>query len=286
MSPSLQDLEGGGVAVVTGGAGGIGLACARSFGTRYPIVLADSSAERLAAAIADLRADGVDATGKVCDIADAADVGRLAASVEGQGSLAVLAHCAGLSPSMSDARTILAVNLAGTLHVLESFLPLAREGTVAICIASIAAHRGAVRDYDARLAAIDEPGSVERLAAGIDDPRIAYAVSKRGVVLQVERRAAAWAERGARIVALSPGLVGDTPMGRLEAPAGAKHLTSASALGRAARADEVAAVAELLASPAAGYVTGCDLRVDGGAVAGLRHHAAADVARHWDTAMG
>jgi NAD(P)-dependent dehydrogenase (short-subunit alcohol dehydrogenase family) len=53
-------------------------------------------------------------------------------------------------------------------------------------------------------------------------------------------------------------------------------------LGRFASADEIAAVAEFLCQPAAGYMTGCDVLVDGGAVAGLRYHATEDARRAWD----
>jgi NAD(P)-dependent dehydrogenase (short-subunit alcohol dehydrogenase family) len=73
------------------------------------------------------------------------------------------------------------------------------------------------------------------------------------------------------LVSVSPGII-DTPMGQLEAanePAMA-DMVSGSALARQGRPEEVAAVAVFLASDAASFVTGTDVLVDGGAVAGQR----------------
>lgn len=105
----------------------------------------------------------------------------------------------------------------------------------------------------------------------IEHPGIAYAVSKRGVVRLVERRARTWGAAGGRLVSISPGVI-DTPMGRLEdanEPSMA-GIVAGSALGREGRPEEVAAVAAFLVSDAAVFVTGTDVLVDGGAVAGQR----------------
>ena len=101
----------------------------------------------------------------------------------------------------------------------------------------------------------------------------------------VQRFAQDWAGSGARIVSISAGVV-DTPMGQLEA--GSKGAGNAplvlrnTPIGRFADADEIAAVAEFLCQPAAGYMTGCDVLVDGGAIASLRYHATEDERRAWD----
>jgi len=75
-------------------------------------------------------------------------------------------------------------------------------------------------------------------------------------------------------VSISPGVI-DTPMGRLEdanEPSMA-GIVAGSALAREGRPEEVAAVAAFLVSDAATFVTGTDVLVDGGAVAGQRASA-------------
>ena len=107
-------------------------------------------------------------------------------------------------------------------------------------------------------------------AAGvdIDEPGTAYTYAKRGVLRLVRREAPAWGQRGARLLSLSPGII-DTPMGRQENAAQPvmEAMVARRPLGRSIDADEVAAVAAFLVSPAASAMTGTDVLVDGGAVA-------------------
>lgn len=273
------------VAVVTGGAGGIGLASARRLAPGHALLLADLSRERLDDAVRELRDDGASAEGVICDVADDGAVGALAAAAERLGPLRALVHTAGLSSSMGSAQRILDVNLRGTALVLDAFLPQATPGTVAVGVASIAAHRIGPAAFDRLLADAGDPRLLDRLreAGAIDDePGRAYDLSKRGVVLACELRAEAWGRRGARIVSVSPGLV-DTAMGRRAADGGrGARLAAVAAVGRMGDAGEIGDAIAWLCSGAASYVTGCDLRVDGGVVAGVRHTAPPDVAAGWN----
>ena len=197
-----------------------------------------------------------------CDVTDRASLDAVAAMVDRLDALVVTA---GLSPSMADAHSILAVNLAGSALVLEAFDHLVGEGTVAVLMASLAAHMFPFTPEV--LTALDDPASAA--GAGLtDDPATAYAMSKMGVIRMVRRAAPSWGARGARIVSVSPGLV-DTPMGRSEIASGngSAEVGAGCALGRPGRVEELAAVIAFLCSDAASYVTGTDWLVDGGSVA-------------------
>jgi NAD(P)-dependent dehydrogenase (short-subunit alcohol dehydrogenase family) len=232
--------------VVIGGASGIGAAVAAAL-----------PGETL---VADRR--GAEVT---CDVTDRASLDELVARVDRLDALVVTA---GLSPSMAPAADIMRVNLAGPANVLEAFDPLVGEGTVAVVVASMAGHMAGDLDGDL-LARLEDP--VRAAEAGLtDDPGMAYVLSKHGVILLVRRTAAAWGERGARIASVSPGVV-DTPMGAQEIASGngTDQMAAASALGRAARPEELASVVAFLCSDAASYVTGVDWVVDGGSLASM-----------------
>src|SRR5690606_35261762 len=145
---------------------------------------------------------------------------------------------------------------------------------VAVCFASMAGHMvPPSAEIDPILDDPESPSFFDDLAAAGIDPdqsQVAYALSKRAVIRLVSRRAGEWGRRGARLLSLSPGII-DTGMGRQEAEAepSMAQMVQASALGREARPEEVAAVAAFLASDAASFMTGTDVLVDGGAVSAM-----------------
>jgi NAD(P)-dependent dehydrogenase (short-subunit alcohol dehydrogenase family) len=273
------------VTVLTGGAGGIAHACAKRLAEHGPVLLADFAADRLEAAAVAL---GGDVHTAVCDVADPDSVAALATRAVELGPLGALVHTAGLAPPAPHApRRVLEVNLAGTARVLDAFLPLAGAGAVAVCIASLAGHRAFAAEYDDLLAEPLDPELYDRLqAAGgtRDDVLATYSLSKRGVMLECRRRAAAWGARGARIVSISPGLVVDTSIGQAAATIHAGAYARQSALGRAGMAADIAGAVAFLVSDDASYVTGCDLLVDGGVVAHTQHHADPGARDQWNRA--
>jgi NAD(P)-dependent dehydrogenase (short-subunit alcohol dehydrogenase family) len=294
MATYTSDDDGHDLVVVTGGAGGVGMACARLLGQTADVVLIDRRAEPLAHALSELAADGLTAQTITCDVTHPGSVAEAVKHVSDLGRLRTLVHAAGISPSMGDSRTILDVNLLGTVNVVDGFQPLAHRGTTAVCIASIAAHRRPLTRFDPVLIAAHDTGDLARLIefAEVEGrPGLAYSLAKRGIVLLVERRAHRWGAEGARLLSISPGFIADTEMGRLEAGSGAGALrrgrgsdvhARTSALGRTTLAGDVAGVVALLSSQQAAFVTGCDLRVDGGMVPGILWQSDPETARMWE----
>jgi NAD(P)-dependent dehydrogenase (short-subunit alcohol dehydrogenase family) len=252
------------VHVITGGGGGMGLATARVLAATGTLILADQSESALEAAKATLSAEGIAAETCICDVTDAASVRALTAMVSPR-TLGALAHIAGLD-NTSNPEQIIQVNVGGTLLILDQFEPLLSEGSVGICIASMgghmvpAAHAAAITDLSV--------AGLSKLVASSDQ---AYVVSKYAVMQLVQHRAKSWGMKSARLVSLSPGAI-TTAMGNaaLKNPQ-VQGLIGLSAAGRPGRADEIASVINFLASDAASYITGTDILVDGGVIAGIRN---------------
>jgi len=270
------------VAVITGACGGMGIACARLLGRSYRLVLADVDEARVGALADDLSGGGHDIAGRVAgDIADDDVLARLAEATRAAGVLGGLVHTAGLSPALAGWEAIIRTNLVATHKLLDRIEPLLTPGAAAVMIASMAGHRGADAELDE---AGDDPLAADLLqklhalmAVRVNpgDPvalgTVAYSVSKRAVIRMAEARAVAWARLGARIATISPGLI-YTPMGRLEVErggGGAASLQAATPLARWGTPLDIANAVEFLLSDRASFITGTDLRVDGGGVPGL-----------------
>lgn len=260
----------------------MGRACARLLGATCDLVLSDVAAKALSAFAAELEGEGFTVIGSHAgDLADDTVLAAICADLRGDGPITVV-HTAGLSPALADWQAIMTVNLIATEKLLAEVEPLLTPGSVAVLIASTAGHSmPSIPDLDKLLDAPLAPAFLESVGAMVEAMApmagpagaggISYAMSKRGVLRQAERKAASWGKRGARIVSVSPGLI-LTSMGRKELAEthGAAQMNDAAPAGRSGTAMEIALAVQFLASDNAAFITGCDLRVDGGSVGAMR----------------
>lgn len=259
------------VVVITGGAGGMGLASARRMaGGGRSLLLADVSSQGLAEAARSLEGCGSEVRTIASDLTERGAADALADAARGMGALGALVHTAGLSPTMASGERILDVNLVATERLLDAFLPLASAGSVAVLIASQSGHFVRGRLPEELVALLDDPLAPDLeqkiTSLGMDlSPALGYSLSKLGVIRAAIRLAPAWGERGARIVSLSPGII-DTAMGRQEEASQnmMQTIIEKTPLGRKGTAEDIAGAVDFLCSEAASFVTGTDLLVDGG----------------------
>lgn len=257
--------QGRGVAVVTGAASGMGEAAARLMHAEgWQLVLCDMNEERLRASVAAY-ADPATVGFVIGDVSAPEFSGKLDAALAGR-AIGGLVHCAGLSPTMADSARILEVNLAASMRLADHVLPKMVEGGAVVLFSSSSGYMMGT-GFDARIDAADSADKVASLVDLCPNPGIAYGISKRGVMHFARREANRFGARGVRLVSVAPGII-DTPMGRQEMQSSPimQALVDGSSLRRPARAEEVAAVAVFLCSPAASFVTGIDILVDGGSL--------------------
>ncbi|WP_328353333.1 SDR family oxidoreductase [Mycobacterium sp. NBC_00419] len=267
-----------GVSIITGGAGGMGLATATILGRENELVLCDVRGERLDAAASTLSELGITATTVNCDVTDRQAVTRLFETAAALGPLASVVHTAGVSPSMGDADYIVATNALGTVHVNEAFFASAPQGAAIVNVASMASHMlpdEIVPTGHFDLALTDEQRFLDEMLTACDlageqmRSGLAYSLSKYFVRWYSTSQAERFNGRGLRIVSVSPGSV-DTEMGLLEEKAGAGAMVADFAVPRWGKAEEMAELFAFCVSDRAGYLTGTDILNDGGVIASMR----------------
>src|SRR6185437_2318321 len=125
------------------------------------------------------------ALGVACDVSDSDAVHALVARVRELGPFRALAHAAGISPTMADARRVFEVDLLGTQLVLDAFEELVVPGSAAVCFSSSAAYQIAPFVDAEQDALIDDPTAVDFLAraeSAVANSGLAYSLAKRGVI--------------------------------------------------------------------------------------------------------
>lgn len=259
-----------GVAVITGASGGMGSQCARLMAEAgWPdLLLCDLDQARLDAVAAPLRATGAHVEILAADISapeyTAAFIEKLASR-----EIGALIHAAGIAPQTASTDRVFDINLDAGLRLWSTARSRMAAGSAAVLLASIAGHLPVSPEADA---AFEQPipahgsGAIRHFAKDSND---AYLLAKRAIIAMVRREAKGlFSERQARLISISPGMI-DTAMTQgVENPLTVSLFASA-AISRYGQPEEVAAACVFLCSPAASFITGCDLLVDGGELAGL-----------------
>ena len=267
------------VLVITGGAGGMGLACAWALADRGHLLLVDVDEGQLAEARSKLGAQGASVETLRCDVTSPADVATVADRVRDAGRFRCLVHTVGVSPEMADARTVIEVDLVGSARITDAMLPLVEPGSSAILFGSIAGYSDVDPAIEKLLCDPLAGGlfsTLERALGHPIDSAAAYVLAKRGVMRLAERLATPWGAKGGRVVAISPGLI-DTAMGRLELERQPiiPQMIELTPVKRPesplpGRVGEIAALVAFLESDGAAFISGYDIRVDGGLVGAAR----------------
>lgn len=232
-------------ALITGGTGGIGLAAVAAFLDHGFDVVATGTTESSLATLADRFPDRPGLTLRRVDVTQDTDVETLVQHLDG---IDALINCAGVA--FGDGQEfrpdsfsrVLEINLVGTLRMCAACRPLlARSDAPSIVnIASMLSVFGS--------AAV--PG---------------YSASKGGVVQLTKSLAIAWAGDGIRVNAVAPGWI-ETPLNESARQSADRYETvrARTPMGRWGQPEDVAGPMVFLCSPAAGFVTGTVLTVDGG----------------------
>jgi len=253
------------IQVVTGGAGGMGLAICRRLAKRGSLIVADINKEKLEQARFQLSREGIeDAEYILCDVSDKKQVEALADAVRKKGDLGSCIHTAAYSPVQQEPRRLMEVNTVGTVNVIDTFYPLMFKGSSMITITSVAGYFWQVDEESAAVFQdAHSPALPDKLMDLLEgDLQKAYPLSKSFCMYYSKQSTARYAKKGARIMTLSCGCF-TTPMG-LADMMGGEYIISSTPLARWGHPDEIAAVVEFMSSEEASYITGVDLLVDGG----------------------
>jgi 2-deoxy-D-gluconate 3-dehydrogenase len=234
------------VAIVTGGASGIGRCVVQRYLKKnYKVAVVDLN-------IPDV--PDLDVRYYQADVSDQEAAKEIVKQIVADfGQVDILVNCAGIGPRKpsleftdSEISKVLDVNLKGTIFMCQAVAPYMMEnkGGAIVNIGSMLAHFGSKKG-------------------------LAYASSKGGVIMATKCFAVDWAPYNIRVNAVSPGYI-ETPLTTnfFGDEDFYKHLLARTPQGRLGKPEEIAAAIDFLTSSDASFITGVDLPIDGGLLAG------------------
>jgi meso-butanediol dehydrogenase / (S,S)-butanediol dehydrogenase / diacetyl reductase len=237
------------VTIITGAARGIGLACARWFLAHgYRVAMLDIDGAQLEAATAEL-ADSPHVLALPCDVSDATQVDATVDRIQSHfGRIDALINNAGVAifraigdTTFEQWQQVMATNLDGPFLCSQACVPvmLRTGGGAIVNIASISGLRASTM-------------------------RVAYGTSKAALIHLTKQQAVELGTMGIRVNAIAPGPVETEMAKQVHTPAIRADYHDAIPLGRYGTLEEIAGAVGFLCSPAAAYINGQVLAVDGG----------------------
>lgn len=250
------------VAVITGGASGIGFAAAERFGGEGAVVvLADISQANIDRAANELAAKGITAHGQICDVTDQAQTREMARAVAAKlGRIDILVNNAGISryrpfaeATSADWDAVLGVDLKGVFFCAQAVAPRMR-----------AQQYGRIVNISSALGT----GAAPHGTAGSPGGSAAYAAAKAGVIMLTKTLARELGPDGVTVNCVAPGTFLTPISASSRTPEQVQehleHRKKTVVLGRIGTLEELANTILFFASDESSYVTGHTLHVDGG----------------------
>lgn len=250
------------VAIITGGASGIGKAAAERFGQEGAILaIADMNPEAIERVLAEFIAKGYRAIGKVCNVADREQTQEMAREVVSQtGRIDILVNNAGISryrpfaeATSEDWNAVLDVDLKGVFFCSQSVAPQ-----------MTAQKYGRIVNISSALGT----GAAPHNTAGSPGGSAAYASAKAGVIMLTKTLARELGPHGVTVNCIAPGTfltpISSSTRTPQQVEEHFEYRKKTTVLGRIGTLEELANTILFFASDESSYVTGHTLHVDGG----------------------
>lgn len=274
------------IAVITGGASGLGLAAARCLSTDYTLLLCSRKTAALEKAKAEFETFGTDVYTCTLDVTDPESVQKCADYAASLGDITAVVHAAGVSSANTGAEAILKINALGPVNIVNTFYPQMAENGVMICFSSQAGYNFSTLPDIAPLYPLcketykswNEPDFYDRLLGILTNVMqipmeateaiagMAYVLSKSFVRWFISANTCRFARKSCRIISVSPGAY-MTPMHQAlldNDPETAQGVLESIPMGRWGHPYEMGALIKFLCSNGAGFITGVDILADGG----------------------
>lgn len=262
------------ICVITGGGSGMGLATAKVMGQDHYIIISGRTIEKLKNAIKELMELGIKAEAFACDVSDKKSVEKLAKHASDLGTIKSVIHAAGMSPNMGDANTIMGINALGTIHVNDVFHQYMESGSCLIDVSSMSGYmipNIIMPSKYYKLSRTNHKQFMKKMMNRVNllpkkhRTGVSYGISKNFVTWYAKTDADKFAQKGIRVISVSPGLF-ETPMGETEKEI-SKDFIDKCAIKRYGKVEEIANLFRYLVDEKLGYLTGVDILCDGGCVA-------------------